>query len=765
MDEPRQTTSDVALSPGGSLVAPSWGIRCGAVALLLGILGVFKLSVLGVLGHGFVGGASGDAGLYVWLFKSHVRGLFSTPWFETSGFYPYGQSLAWSDNFILPGIIGQGTAAIGISDTLSYNLIILGSTFLSGYCTFILAYRLTGRFWPALCAGVGFMTTPYIAGMQGHPQLIFTCFIPLGINALVSFLASSSVRNAFLYGVVLTAAFATAVYYAIFLVIAGVTLYLALMLVRPGGMPVSAHLRLGLGVALGAAPLLFLVPPYLGIAKVFGERNLYETFYFAASALSYLSAPRDNLLYGATSILSHDEAQLFPGLIMLLALPAALWLIAAGAATRCRLGWAVGGIWGLVCITSALAVTLQGPAIVYLRYFVALLSWGTIVVLALLLLRLGRDTSAELPSPPSDRVFVGIFLFLAAMGFFVSLGPLGNPEYGQLALGVHRVWYEFFPGFDSIRAVGRVGILTIFALCVLLALTLSHLERIKQLPRWVAAALCLGILIESYHTHTPIEPLPQSGAVYERLSSVAKPGDVAIMLPFSARLNERGQPASYGEFARRNIEYMLKLFPSGLQAVNGYSGQRTKIMREFPRQLAEFPDQRSVSVACSVAGLRYLVYASKGVERFDPTVFMQRVAKFPQQLTFLESDSEGNYLFELPCMTRIVEERELLLPGSHAAVVRLALANEGRDREQLNKVGFSLVLGKEVRPLREVTVKGGPDSWETVELSIPPSLDPVRPWRLRISPPRGSPVVIKDLTVQRVDDSIWLIRALHRLRQ
>jgi hypothetical protein len=624
------------------------------------------------------------------------------------------------------------------------------------------------------------MTTPYIAGMQGHPQLIFTCFIPLGINALVSLLASSSVRNAFLYGVVLTAAFATAVYYAIFLVIAGVTLYLALMLVRPGGMPVSAHLRLGLGVALGAAPLLFLVPPYLGIAKVFGERNLYETFYFAASALSYLSAPRDNLLYGATSILSHDEAQLFPGLIMLLALPAALWLIAAGAATRCRLGWAVGAIWGLVCITSALAVTLQGPAIVYLRYLAALLSWATVALLALLLVRLGRDTAhlsrsaqsgavqpeAVLHHPPlCERALIGIFIALAAMGFFVSLGPLGNPEYGQLALGVHRVWYEFFPGFDSIRAVGRVGILTIFALCVLLALTLSHLERIKQLPRWVAAALCLGILIESYHTHTPIEPLPKSGAVYERLSSVAKPGDVAIMLPFSARLNERGQPASFGEFARRNIEYMLKLFPSGLQAVNGYSGQRTKIMREFPRQLAEFPDQRSVSVACSVAGLRYLVYASKGVERFDPTVFMQRVAKFPQQLTFLESDSEGNYLFELPCMTRIVEERELLLPGSHAAVVRLALANEGRDREQLNKVGFSLVLGKEVRPLREVTVKGGPDSWETVELSIPPSLDPVRPWRLRISPPRGAPVVIKDLAVQKVDDSIWLTRALHRLRQ
>jgi len=54
------------------------------------------------------------------------------------------------------------------------------------------------------------------------------------------------------------------------------------------------------------------------------------------------------------------------------------------------------------------------------------------------------------------------------MSFFIALGPLGNPEKHQWAFGVYRAWYALLPGFDSVRAIGRIGVLTAFALSVLL---------------------------------------------------------------------------------------------------------------------------------------------------------------------------------------------------------------------------------------------------------------------------------------------------------
>lgn len=717
-----------------------------AVILLLALL-IPRLPAVRGISQGFIGSVSGDAGLYVWLFKSHVHQLFSSPWFETTGFYPYGQSLAWSDNFILPGLLGKLGATAGLSEVVSYNLIILAGTFLSGFCTYLLAYRLTTRCIPALCAGISFMNLPFVAGMQGHPQILFTFFIPLGIGQLLTLLTSYSLRSSILFGLVLSAAFATTVYYAIFLAVAGVTIYVALALLRRRLPPLGAHIRLTTGLMLGAAPLVALVPPYLGTAVTFGERNLYETFYFAATALSFLSAPEHNLLYGATSILSHDEAHLFPGVITLAAPIFAALTISRLEGLRSTT-WLMLALFGLTAALSVVASTQQGAIIVYLRYLVALLSWGTIAALAVLLLKLGRRIPEDPTTPLPRQAAFGIFLFLAAVSFFVALGPLGNPEYGQLALGVHRLWYSLLPGFDSIRAISRIGILALFAASILVALVLAYYQEAGKLPGWIAALCAALILIEQYHTHIPLESLPQQIGVISRLQREAALDDAVIMLPFTAQVNERGQTASLGEFARRNIQYLLALFPTTLHAVNGYSGQRTKIMREFPKELAGFPDDRSIAAVCSLAGVRFLIYSAQGLAHFDADLFRKQAAKFADQLSYLEADAQGNYLFRLPCTRHITEGFELLVPGNFSAALEGSILFESQGPKSPLSTSATLISGSTEQPLADIAMHT-PGSWQQFLLPIPRGVDKVRPLRLKLSAPRGAIVAVRDIRYRR----------------
>jgi hypothetical protein len=96
-----------------------------ALALLAAILCLFRLPALVELGSAYLGGAQGDGGLYIWLVKSNLRDLGVLPWFNTFAFYPYSQSLAWSDNFILPSL-GVGALLLsGLPFILCYNLILL----------------------------------------------------------------------------------------------------------------------------------------------------------------------------------------------------------------------------------------------------------------------------------------------------------------------------------------------------------------------------------------------------------------------------------------------------------------------------------------------------------------------------------------------------------------------------------------------------------------------------------------------------------------
>jgi len=93
---------------------------------------------------------------------------------------PHGYNLAWAST--TPSVdllMWPVTAAFGV--LVSYNVVLLLVPPFSAWAAFVLARRLTGRFWPALAAGTVYGFCPYelMHNWQGQPNLTVIGLFPL----------------------------------------------------------------------------------------------------------------------------------------------------------------------------------------------------------------------------------------------------------------------------------------------------------------------------------------------------------------------------------------------------------------------------------------------------------------------------------------------------------------------------------------------------------------------------------------------------------
>ncbi|MCB0317835.1 MAG: hypothetical protein KDD56_03700, partial [Bdellovibrionales bacterium] len=265
----------------------------------------------------FLGGSTHDAGLYVWLMKHNWRDLWQLSWFDTRAFYPYGYSLAWSDNFILPSLLALPFVSIGASEVLAYNLILFIAQLLNGFFSYKVSSKLGASTPSAIGAGAAIMLLGVLTWNLGHPQLQFIFFAPLAILAFLKFLSSRNFASSILSGICVFLCFLTTVYYSIFCSLALLFFIALIYLLRPKALKTKDLLNL---TSASLIALLILIPfalPYFSVREAFGAKKLYESFYFAANFLSYFSASPENRLYANSLSISHAEAHLFAGFILI----------------------------------------------------------------------------------------------------------------------------------------------------------------------------------------------------------------------------------------------------------------------------------------------------------------------------------------------------------------------------------------------------------------------------------------------------------------
>lgn len=713
--------------PNFLLVYPSTLTREFRIALaMLFVLVLFRYRAISVLNTHFIGGFEGDAGLYIWLMKHNLRDLISLPWFNTRAFYPYTQSLAWSDNFILPSILALPFVELGIKLPLIYNLIILFAEFLNGYVTYRLCFLLCGFTLPSFIAGAAFMSLAYFGENLGHPQLQFAFWIPLALICFFRFLERPNILYSFLLGLIVFFTFLTTVYFSIFIIVAIKALLLAVIIIRPRQFRLADYIKLSLGPLIGFSPIVFFVGPYLAVRETFGERAIYEAYYFSATALSYVSSSSHSIVYGWSHTLSHVEAHLFPGLLVL-----GLSYLGFRRLHEARMLRPY-AIRFLALLFAVLVLSVSESP--YAKYLAAIFSWGALFTFGLLLYRMGVLERKLGFYVMTQRGLISIFLFASLLLFLISLGPLGNPAKGEMALGVFRLFYEVVPGFNSMRAISRIGMLCSLTLIIGASLLLAHFVGNRRVRSHYLIALLLVILLENLHFKFPLEHEILPPQVFNKLASLPHGNEATMILPFAQELDSRGQVKSWGDFARLNVTYMHWAFPFQRNLVNGYSGQKTKLMRELPKLLSEFPDALSIKTLRSIGGLRYIVYCSKLDPEFNRETFDRKLGASGSDLNVVEKDLDGNYLFELGGETLIDEDFYLLVPSHPSGVVHVDLKALFQAGEVVSSVNIFAKDHMPNVPLSTAQVQSN-GKWETYTFALPKTSDSVRPIKLTFETP------------------------------
>jgi hypothetical protein len=597
----------------------------------------------------FLGGSSYDAGLYIYLAKNAWPSFFSQAWFDTNAFYPYGYSLAWSDNFILISIIFKFLAYF-MPAALAYNLILLTAQVLNGWTVHLLARRLNFNSELSFLAGSVMCCFAYFCSQLGHPQVQFFFFIPCAVHILINYLTSKKKLFGFLLGLTIAASFLVTVYYTIFAV-ALLIIIIAFQLLN-GVLKENLKLigQLGLiniPLLIACLPILY---PYYQVKKAFGSRFLYEAEAFAISPTSFFNPSSLSLFYNSIA-LNDGDSQFFPGFLILFL--AAFIFIKFPLKSGYKLV--------LLAASSLFVVTHNfkelAPALLIITSRWALLLTSAFVLSKFFALR-----------NRTEQVLISSLVFVALIFLILATGPASLNS--NLWLDPFYLLFNILPGMDAVRAVSRCLLVSYFCFLLVLVwgLSLSTVINKKLLTIFV-----LLITLEQIPWTLAIEHEPERPAILSSLPAAnSNEVQALVVLPMATEFDQLNQPKSWSEYSRLNVNVMNWLGNSDYKLLNGYSGQRSRIIKDFPHKLKNFPDARSVAALKHIAGLKYILVLSHEIPNFDQQEFHRQLKNYPSDLRLIASVNQ-NYLIEISEKTNLSKDFYLLAPNQKDLFLRIKL--------------------------------------------------------------------------------------------
>ena len=597
----------------------------------------------------FLGGSSYDAGLYIYLAKNAWPSFFSQSWFDTNAFYPYGYSLAWSDNFILISIIFK-LLAYFMPAALAYNLILLAAQVLNGWVVHLLARRLNFNSELCFLAGSVICCFGYFCAQLGHPQVQFFFFIPFAVLLLINYLVYHKKSLGVLLGLTIAASFLVTVYYTIF----AVALLIIIIAFQLFNGALKENLKLLGQLVLINIPLLVaclpILYPYYQVKKAFGARFLYEAEAFAISPTSFLNPSSLSLFYNSFA-LNDGDTQFFPGLLVLF-LTAFIFI-----KFPIKSGYKL-----LMLVVSALFVATHSFKEIAPVYLIITSRWALLLGAAFVLKKFFVQRNR------TEQVLISSLVFGALVFLILATGPASLNS--ALWLDPFYLLFNILPGMDALRAVSRCLLVSYF--CFLLVLVWG-LNLTAVINKKLLRILVLLIALEQLPWTLAIETEPERPAILSALPTAAIDEPQAlVVLPMATEFDRLNQPNSWSEYSRLNINAMNWLANSDYKILNGYSGQRSRVIKEFPHKLKNFPDARSVAALKHIAGLKYILILSREIPNFNDQDFHQRLQNFSSDLRLISSVNQ-NYLIELSEKTNLSKDFYLLAPAQKDLSLRIKL--------------------------------------------------------------------------------------------
>jgi hypothetical protein len=229
-----------------------------------------------------------DGRLNAWILAWDAQALLHQPGrvFEAPIFHPLPDALAFSENLLLPAVLGAPFALAG-QPMLGYNLVLLLSLLVSGLGVELLVRRVSGDRLAAFVGGAMFAAGAHRWTRLAHLHAEVTLFLPFALLALDRFWERRTLRRAALVGLLLALQGLSSVYLG---AITATALGVAGLVAVLGGLRPRELLRLAIGVAVAFLLLAPVIRPYLRMRAFQGVEFTLETVSNYATTLASYAA-------------------------------------------------------------------------------------------------------------------------------------------------------------------------------------------------------------------------------------------------------------------------------------------------------------------------------------------------------------------------------------------------------------------------------------------------------------------------------------------
>lgn len=546
-----------------------------------------------------------DALLNTWIIAWVGHAAITDPLnlYNTNIFYPYPNTLAFSELLIPQGLLALPITLATNNPIFGYNLVLLAMLWLDAFAMYLLLLDWTHDVRAGWVAGAIYSFNPFNLGNLAQTQLLALGWLPLAVLYLARMLRIHAdaprprvvTQDVFLFALFFILQALSSIYYALFVGLA-VGIYLLWWLwterarITHYSLPFTHYvLRFMLSLLLTAFILIPFLLPYFAVQRELGfERRVGESEPFSASLQQYTQVPPQNVFYGrwlAPNPVKHVGGypldSLFPGAVALIL--AGLGLVRCGA--------------------------------------------------------------------PREKWFLPIVLLGA---FVLSLGPrlYLTPQQATEIVLPYRWLYEVFSPLRALRAPVRFDALVNFAVAGLAGL--GALAFVTHARAWSALALGAVLLMAGEYLSLPAAHsarLPVASEippVYQWLAQ--QPPGVTLELPL------------LGADAQGRLDISKQYFSiyHWQKTPDGYSGFVPPRRGEIAYEMQFAPDARAVSLLQAL-DVRYLVVH---LDQFGASAGQMRdaLAKTPGLRIARDFGDVVVYAVETPQDIRLQVDKQLYLP-------------------------------------------------------------------------------------------------------
>ena len=432
----------------------------------------------------------GDPLYSVWAMAWQAHALATNPlgMFDTNIMYPFTGTLTFDELSFSQAVMAAPVYWLTGNPVLSHNLVLFASFVLSGYGVWLLVRELTGSGWAGFVAGSAFAFSFYRMNHLPHITLDSTQWMPFILMSAYKLLWTRSWGWAWALAGFFTLQALSGHYLAFYSAMLLGLFVAYYFVVQRGLFSWGFFGKLAAGMA---GSLIVMLPILLPYVELQGEhdfrRNLFEAERFSNTLASFLAVFRGNPLYH--------------------------WLLSP---------FADPGTWSIE------RSAFPGLAVVVLSVL------G--VIGARRYSRSDRSGTKSAPSPRDLGKHAVFYAIVALLSAFLSLGPSLQLTYApsnydpsaiqRIVPLPYLLLHEWVPGFQSMRVVARIDVLTALGLSVLAGIGAFFVLRwaggrfragsmARGAVPIVAVLLALLPIFESWSAPISMQPVGTRGAVPE----------------------------------------------------------------------------------------------------------------------------------------------------------------------------------------------------------------------------------------------------------